>query len=217
MFRDADAIFRTYARVWAISLGVFFAFLGFPLGYLLGVRDFWILPFMLLCGVLGGYSIRRMISGVTDGVARGVARAVLPSGDTTPYAKTYSYEQSLAVRGDVAGALEAYEVAMLDNPTDPEPRVQAAELLMRSTREADVMRAAELFREARRLAPEDDRARELYTTQRLIDCFLGPLDDPGRARVELRRLSERFPGTREAAAALIALARLKAEHPDRLA
>ena len=76
------------------------------------------------------------------------------------------------------------------------------------------MRAAELFREARRLAPEDDRARELYTTQRLIDCFLGPLDDPGRARVELRRLSERFPGTREAQAALTALANLKAAYPS---
>lgn len=213
MVRDADAIHRTYARVWATSLGVFFTFLGFPLGYLLGVRDFWLLPFMLLCGVLGGYSIRRLISGFTDTVALGIARTVLPTGNTTPYAKTYSYEQSLAVRGDVAAALEAYDVAMQENPADPEPRVQAAELLMRTGRKDDGSRAADLFREARRLASPDDRARELYTTQRLIDLYLGPLADPGRARVELRRLSERFAGTREAHAALAALAKLKAELP----
>ncbi len=39
--------------------------------------------------------------------------------------------------------------------------------------------------------------RELYATQRLADLYLGALGDDGRAMVELRRLVERFPGTRE--------------------
>lgn len=213
MVRDADATHRTHAHVWAIALGFFFTFLGFPLGYLLGVGGLWLLLFMLLCGVLGGFAVSRMTSAFSDAVAQGIGRAVLPTGNTTPYAKTYSYEQSLAARGDVAGALEAYEAAMRENPGDPEPRVQVAELLMRRGQAHDGERAAELFREARRLAPPQDRARELYTTQRLIDLYLGLLADPGRARVELRRLSDRFPGTREAEAALTALANLKAAPP----
>jgi hypothetical protein len=92
----------------------------------------------------------------------------------------------LAVRGDHAGALEAYDAAMRSSH-GPEPRFQAAEMLFRS---ATPERAAALFAEARRLSG-DHRARELYATQRLIDLYLGPLGDSPRALVELRRLSDR--------------------------
>ena len=45
----------------------------------------------------------------------------------------------------------------------------------------------------------DNRSRELYATQRLIDLYLGPLGDDMRALVELRRLVERNTGVRQAA------------------
>jgi hypothetical protein len=54
-------------------------------------------------------------------------------------------------------------------------------------------------------------AHELYVTQRLIDLYLGPLHNDIRVLVELRRLTERFPGTREADAAHRLLTRLKEE------
>jgi hypothetical protein len=62
-----------------------------------------------------------------------------------------------------------------------------------------------------RQVPGARRPDELYASQRLIDLYLGPLQDPGRATVELRRLVERFPDTPDAAGARAALERLRAE------
>jgi hypothetical protein len=50
---------------------------------------------------------------------------------------------------------------------------------------------------------------ERYVSQKLIDLYLGPLAGEGRALVELRRLIERHPGTREAEGARSAIAGLK--------
>jgi hypothetical protein len=196
-------------RFAGIVYGGVFGLIGLPLGLLLGVSGVWLPLFMIAFGAAAGFAIRYLMAGASNAIALSLARSVMPTGNSTPYARSYSYEQSLAARGDIAGAIEAYEAAMLASPADPEPRVQAAELLMRHREPA---RAAELFREARRLAP-DDRSRELYTTQRLIDLYLGSLADSGRALAELRRLTERFAGTREADAArgLIASLKLEAE------
>ena len=96
---------------------------------------------------------------------------------------------------------------MRENPLDPEPRVQAAEF---HAGHGDPQRAAALFAEVRRLAG-DDRGRELYATQRLIDLYIGPLAQTGSAIVEMRRLVERFPGSREAESARDVIGRLKSE------
>jgi len=50
----------------------------------------------------------------------------------------------------------------------------------------------------------------LYAAQRLIGLYDGPLGEPGRALVELRRLVERHPGTDVAAGARAAIAQIKA-------
>jgi hypothetical protein len=73
---------------------------------------------------------------------------------------------------------------------------------------SDPSRAIALFSEGRRLAG-DDRSRELYATQRLIDLYLGPLKNDPRALVELRRLVDRFPNSREGKSAVDVLRRLK--------
>ena len=44
-----------------------------------------------------------------------------------------------------------------------------------------------------------------------IHLHLGPLEDEGRALVEMRRLIDRFPGTVEADQARAALARIKTD------
>lgn len=199
---DRDLPYRLAGIIYGAALGVLF---GLPLGYLLGARGFLLIAFTILAAVAMGWFIRRFTAGVGAGVANALLRMVWPTGHTTPYARTYSREQALAVRGDHKGAAEAYAAAMALHPDDPEPRIQAAELQFRGpTPEA----AVPLFVEARRLAA-GDRARELYTTQRLIDLYLGPLNQPDRARVELRRLVDRFPGTREAESAKEFLKRLK--------
>ena len=120
---------------------------------------------------------------------------IQPSGASTPYQRGYSYEESLAARGDIVAALGAYEQRIADDPADVEVRVRAAELYSR--KDADPARAAELFREIRTI-PGVAPARVLYASHRLIDLYRGPLDDEGRMLVELRRIVETFPRTPDA-------------------
>jgi hypothetical protein len=192
---------RIAARVYGAVLGVLF---GIPLAVLVGASGVWFVAFVAGFALATSFVIHRVMTGVPNAVAGFVQRMVYPSGYTTPYAKVYSMEQSIAARGDVEGALDAYQDAMRLNPVDPEPRFQAAELAFRSPDP----RAIALFNEGRRLAG-DDRSRELYATQRLIDLYLGPLKNDPRALVELRRLVDRFPNTREGKAAADVIRRLK--------
>ena len=193
---------RLSGAVYGIACGVLF---GFPLGWFLQLRGIWLLMFIAGAGWVMGTTIKQMTGAIVNGTANAFLRLVWPSGNSTPYAKTYSAEQAMAVRGDFEGAMTAYGMAMRLNPDDPEPRFQAAEMLFRSP---TPRQAVALFSEGRRLAGEN-RARELYATQRLIDLYLGPLENPIGALVEVRRLIERFPGTKEAESARTLLDDLK--------
>ena len=113
-----------------------------------------------------------------------------------------------AAADNVEGAIQWYDAEMQRLPRNVLVRIQSADLHARNERPT---RAEALFIEARRLT--SDRSEELYCTQRLIDLRLGALRVPARALPELRRLIERFPDSREAAGAQVALARLKQELP----
>ena len=194
---------RLAGYIYGVVLGILF---GAPLGFFLQIPGPFLVLFVILCIWVMATFMNRMRTVVVDGTANLFLRLVWPSGDSTPYENTYSAEQAMAVRGDIEGALKGYRIAMRQNPGDPEPRFRVAELLFRGDYPE---KAIEFFKEGRELAG-DNRTRELYATQRLIDLYLGPLGDDVRALVELRRLVERFPGTREAAAARNVLMRLKA-------
>lgn len=164
--------------------------------------------FTLVAALLSALFSYRM--GLASAAAAGgVARAVtMPSGASTPYEDQFSYQESLAARGDVVGALESYEAVIEERPGAAAPRLKAAELY--ATGGKDPRRAAALFREVRDL-PGASARDALYAAQRLVSLYDGPLGEPGRALVELRRLVERHPGTDVAAGALAAIARIKAE------
>ncbi len=130
-----------------------------------------------------------------SGAGAGFKAFIQPSGASTPYQQQYSYEESLAARGDIVAALGAYEQRIANEPANVEVRARAAELYAR--KDADPACAAELFRELRTI-PGVTPARVLYASHRLIDLYRGPLDDEGRMLVELRRLAETFPGTPDA-------------------
>jgi hypothetical protein len=138
-----------------------------------------------------------------------VARAfTMPSGKSTPYEDQHSFQQSLEARGDVAGALESYEAVIAERPLAVQPRMRAAELYAR--RGKNPVRAAALFREIRDL-PSVTIRDAVYASSRLVDLYDGPLNDPGRALVELRRIVECYPSTDIAIHARAALPRLKAQ------
>jgi hypothetical protein len=141
--------------------------------------------------------------------AGAVARAyTMPSGSSTPYEEQFSYQEALAARGDMAGALASYEAVIAERPDAVAPRLKAAELYAR--RGNDPARAAALLRELRSLPVVSPRDA-LYASLRLVDLYEGPLADPGRALVELRRLVELHPDSDVAAGARTAITRLKAQ------
>jgi hypothetical protein len=164
--------------------------------------------FALICASLSSALVYRMALGVAGG-AGAVARAyTMPRGSSTPYEEQFSYQEALAARGDVAAALESYEAVIAERPGAPAPRLKAAELY--AGRGRDPRRAAALFREVRDL-PEASPRDSLYAASRLVDLYDGPLNEPGRALVELRRLVELHPNTDMAAGARTAIARIKAQ------
>lgn len=154
-------------------------------------------------GVLGSLTILK-ISDSAGAVAKGFT---LPSGDSTPYEQTFSYQESLAARGDVAGALESYEAVIAEQPAAVSPRMRAAEHYAKNSR--NPTRAAELFKEIRAI-PGVTTRDALYASNRLVDLYDGALNDPGRALVELRRIIEEHPGSNIAKHARTALPALKA-------
>jgi hypothetical protein len=74
----------------------------------------------------------------------------------------------------------------------------------------DALRAASLFQRIRQ-AGDATLNDELYASHRLIDLYVGPLEDQGRVMVELRRMAERFPHTPDGQGALAELRRRRSE------
>ena len=125
----------------------------------LGLHGFPALLFTLVAASLSALFVFRM-SLASAAAAGGVARAVtMPSGASTPYEDQYSFQESLAARGDVARALESYEAVISERPGAVSPRLKAAELYAR--RGKDPRRAAALLREVRDL-PNATPRESLY-------------------------------------------------------
>jgi tetratricopeptide (TPR) repeat protein len=152
----------------------------------------------------GGFALKIGLS-TSSGAGKLFARFTMGS-DTTPYKEQYSREQALVMRGEVDEALRSFEAIIAENPNAVDPRFKAAELYAKER--GEYRRAAELFREVQRIEPRTS-GEDIYATNRLVDLYTGPLSDPGRALVELRRLIERHPQSPAATHARTALAALK--------
>lgn len=143
------------------------------------------------------------------GFAHAFVSFLAPNRGTAPRETEYSHIQAMAARGDVEGALRAYEeVIAAADAGAVDASLRAADLYASSGR--DPARAAALLAAVRRV-PGLSANRDLYATQRLIDLYDGALRQPQRSLTELRRIMERHAGTREAEFARVALARRRAE------
>ena len=165
---------------------------------------------------LEALGVSAIFGAVTGGsgllISRGAGRGwkhIMVDGSTTPYEEQYSHQQSLVMRGQIDDALASFESIVQGNPDAIVPRVRAAELYARE--KGNHVRAAQLLAEVQRI--QTVRVGDfVYATHRLVDLYTGPLNEPGRAMVELRRLIERLPGTPAAEQARDALATLKERH-----
>lgn len=193
--------------------GIVSGFTGFIFTPLLQARGH--LPGGLLVWLAGTAIAFGIGAGIARGVLQGTGRVAksiyAPDGDTTRYTPTYSHIEALEVRGDLDGAAAAWDQAILESPDSAVTIVRAADFQLRARKDAE--RARALYTQARATgAGTDDLKR--YVQQKLVDLYLGPLRDEGRALVELRRLIEGFPGTREAESARQTLAELKRNKLD---
>lgn len=206
-FADADAgAQRTSLIGGAVALSFPFAFIGYLLCLMFGIKGWLQAAIVVGVGLALAISCVSLAMRVANGAGRLVARFLAPSGSTTPYEYSYSYQQALAAKGDLAGALESYEAVLRESPHEVEACLQAAELFAKN---GNVTRAMQLFRSVR-VIPGVSDTRAIYASNRLIDLYIAS-NDEGRALVELRRVIESHPGTDTAVRARAALGRLKAE------
>src|ERR1017187_759664 len=104
------------------------------------------------------------------------------------------------------GAAAAWEAVAVSQPANPWPLMRAGDLYLRVLGEPEMaLDRFRLARDAPGITPEQQR----YATQKVIDLYLGPLADEGRAIVELRRLIDKHPGTPEAEGARTAIQGIK--------
>ena len=134
------------------------------------------------------------------------AQYITAGGSSTPYDEVFSQEQALVMQRDYATALHLFEQRIIAAPNEPRVRVAAADLYM--TYGENPKRAAELYKEVQRI-PEVGTGHDVYVSNKLVDLYLGPLNERGKALVELRRLIERYPGSTVADHARLGLVNLK--------
>ena len=147
--------------------------------------------------------------GLRLGTAAGLAAEnVYMGGDSTPYEEQFSQEQALVMQRDYAAALALFEHRISLAPDEPRVRMAAADLY--ATYGENAKRAAELYREVQRI-PQVRSGHDVYVSNKLADLYLGPLNEPKRALVEFRRIIDRYPGSRAAEHAKLALANLKSD------
>jgi hypothetical protein len=136
-----------------------------------------------------------------------VAHAMLhpPSGGV-PTIPT-SGAEALFTQGDVDASMAAFDALRDQHGATTALLRREAELHLGRGGRSE--RARELLVRLRQ-SPGVSRSDELFACQRLIDLYFGPLRDEARALSEMRRLVERFPGTRDAEGARAELERRRA-------
>jgi len=112
--------------------------------------------------------------------------------------------EALAANGKLDDAANAFEALRVTHGDDVASLRAEAELFAGAGN--DPLRASELFQRIRRVK-EATLQDERYATHRLIDLYVGPLNDKGRVMVELRRMADRFPDTVDGRSALAELRR----------
>ncbi|HKS07845.1 MAG TPA: hypothetical protein VJR92_16195 [Gemmatimonadaceae bacterium] len=150
--------------------------------------------------------VTMVIYRAMTGAASGVINSATMPGYRGNEAAGYSHIEALEAKGDIAGALAAWEDVIRGGPDAVAARMHAADLYARKGN--NTQRAAELFRAIQTHASAPAEVQR-YASQRLVDLYLGPLNDAGRALVELRKIADRWPGTPEADGAKRAIADIK--------
>ncbi len=210
---QAVARARRSARRSRLTLFLGATMLAWPLGYALAMLVGLAGRQRIVVSVVASAALVAAASAVRTFVpwftGRAVGSIVNPGGRARPE-QTHSHALALAAAGRLTEANDAFD-ALRRTGGDDVPTLRAeAELHARPG--GDPARAAELLQRLRKV-PTCTLNDELYATHRLIDLYLGPLNDAGKVMVELRRMADRFPQTIDGQSALAELRRRREELP----
>ena len=184
--------------------GIIVAAVGYIFISAIGLTGIW---FWL--GVVGMFVLGRTIAKLMMSTGANLVGSLQnPSGDSTAYTQTYSHIEALVVRGALDQAAVEWEHELAKDPQNVSLRVRVADFHLRTKQDPTTAHAHYLKARAMGAASVD---LSRYIQQKLVDLYLGPLKDEGKAMAELRRLIDGFPGSREAESARVALAELKAQ------
>ena len=190
----------------AILAGGLSALMFLVLGsQMLGLGGWRLLLFTLGCTLT--LSVAAALFGLRLGTVAGQgAERIYMGGDTTPYQEQFSQQQALVMQEKYGEALDLFEHQIAHTPGEPRVRIAAADLYV--LHGDNPKRAAELYREVQRI-PALATGHDIYATNKLADLYLGALKEPGRALVEFRKLTARYPGSAAAKNAELAIKNLK--------
>jgi len=209
--KDVDAAARArklQALGWALYGGVpLGGMAGFLAGRALGPTGAWV-PVLLVLGLaLGPILVFSLAMGVAEVAGKGASTLYMPSAKGTRK-KEYSRAQALVVRGEYEDAIRAFEVEILDEPSEPEPYLRIARIHRDQLKDHD--QALTWFRRATREA-ELSGGQEIRTRREIAEIFLHHKRESRKAAPELARLVEGYGTTPDGEWAAAELARIKKE------
>ena len=192
---------------WIIVPVLAGASIGGALAVRAGIGGVGVFLAVLVGAMLGASGTALFVLGISRGAGNAFGSFIQPSGNRTPYERQFSYEDSLVMRGDIAGALASYERIIAESPEEAQPRLRAAEVCLKSKLNE---KAEALFRGVQRLPrvkPKDD----VYASHRLVDLYRAWPGNETKGLRELRRLIDTYPNTDVAARAREGLVSLKSQ------
>jgi len=168
------------------------AFLGFLLGVFLNLQGRGGAALVLLTTFIGWVVSLTLPLLILRGAGNVGSTLYSPSGRSTPRKKEYSLAESLAVRGRYDEAVNAYEAATREDPSDPTPYLRAARI--QRDRLGDCDQAARWFKRALEQS-EMHSGLVMLTRKELVELYEVQMAQPGRAAPLLARIAEESAGT----------------------
>jgi tetratricopeptide (TPR) repeat protein len=165
-----------------------------------GVGMVWILA---LGGMAVSFAGPLLVAALSGSAARTLYN---PSGGAAPRRRELSHAESLAARGLYDEAAAAFQIAIVEDPTDPTPHLRMARI--ERDRRGRHEEAAKWFRSAFDLMPPGSGSA-LLTLKELVELYSVQLSAPARAAPLLARLAADRADQPEGAWARVELMRVK--------
>jgi tetratricopeptide (TPR) repeat protein len=190
--KDRDAA-EGVTRLRAVTNGLFGGALGALLGFYLVQRGapFWSAVVCVLAGWLF-VSVGSLLLIASAGSAASMLYA--PSSGAPPRRKDHSRADSLVATGKHEEAVDAFELAVAEDPTDPTPYLRIARVYRDHLGKPED--AARWFRRALREAALP-AGMSFLARKELVELYTHRMGAPERALPDLARMAEELAGTPE--------------------